>query len=81
MTSLVIWRRSAGIAHSRELRELDRRRQQLDGQRAALEADIRQASSRSRLGPLAEQQFNMHVPFDSQFIILPRPARGAPRAH
>ncbi|GAC1515381.1 MAG: hypothetical protein NVS1B4_05590 [Gemmatimonadaceae bacterium] len=80
MTSLVIWRRSAGIARSRELRDLDRRRQQLDGERAALEADIRKASSRARLGPIAEQRLNMHVPSDSQYIILPRPSARAPRA-
>jgi hypothetical protein len=39
-----------------------------------LDADFRDASSRARLGPIAEQRLRMNVPADSQVIILPRPS-------
>jgi cell division protein FtsL len=70
----VIWRRSFGIAQSRELRELDKQRLELEAQKARLEGEIRELSSRARLAPIAEQRLNMHVPNDSQVIILPRPS-------
>lgn len=69
----VIWRRSFGIAQSRELRELDRRRLELEAQRARLQGEIRDLSSRAKLAPIAEQRLDMHVPDDSQVVILPRP--------
>ncbi|HWE40948.1 MAG TPA: hypothetical protein VG432_00460 [Gemmatimonadaceae bacterium] len=71
----VIWRRSYGIARSRELAELDKRRVQLEARRAQLESEIRDLSSRARLAPIVEQRLQMHVPTDSQVIILPRPPR------
>ena len=70
----VIWRRSFGIAQSRELRELDKQRLELEAQRARLQGEIRDLSSRGKLAPIAEQRLNMHVPNDSQVIILPRPS-------
>jgi cell division protein FtsL len=70
----VIWRRSFGIAQSRELRELDKQRLELEAQKARLQGEIRDLSSRAKLAPIAEQRLNMHVPNDSQVIILPRPS-------
>ena len=73
----VILRRSYGITQARELRDLDRRRSQLVAERAQLESDIRDVSSRVRLGPVVEQRLNMHVPPDSQVVILPLPTPSA----
>ena len=73
----VIWRRSLGIAQRIELRTLDRERMQLEAQKVKLENDIREASSRARLAPIAEQRLDMHVPNDSQVVILPRPTTPA----
>ena len=73
----VILRRSYGITEARAMRELDRQRDQLLAERAQLESDIRDLSSRARLAPVAEQRLHMHVPHDSQVVILPRPARRA----
>lgn len=73
----VIWRRSFGIAQSRELRDLDRQRLELEARKARLQGEIRELSSRARLAPIAEQRLNMHVPNASQVIYLPRPS--APR--
>lgn len=80
VTTGVIWRRSHGIDQARDLRRLEARRAELLGQRARLETEIRDASSRARLAPIAEQRLRMHVPNDSQVILLPRPttSHGSP---
>jgi cell division protein FtsL len=69
----VIARRTYGIDQARALRELDRRRQALEAERVKLDGEIRDASSRARLAPIAEQRLNMHVPSPDQVIMLPRP--------
>jgi cell division protein FtsL len=68
----VIARRTFGISQSRSLRTLERQRDAVDAARVKLEAEIRDASSRARLVPLAEQRLHMYVPPDSQVIILRR---------
>lgn len=73
----VIWRRSYGIAQARAIRQLGTRRTQLEAEKATLEAAVRDAASRVRLGPIVESRLDMHVPSDSQVIILPRPAASA----
>lgn len=73
----VIWRRTAGIAQSRDLRALEQRRMQLESERAQLESDVRELSSRSVLAPEVERRLDMHVPNDSQVVILQR-SRSAP---
>jgi cell division protein FtsL len=73
VTTAVIWRRSVGIAHARELRVLDARRVQLESERAALQGAIRQAASRARIGAVAEERLGMRIPADTQVIILSRP--------
>lgn len=75
VTTGVIWRRSFGIARARELRELDRWRVELEARRARLESDVRDAMSRARLAPVAEQRLGLRVPSDSQVVILQRPRR------
>jgi cell division protein FtsL len=69
----VIWRRSYGIAQARSIRQLSAQRSQLEAEKASLEAAVRDAASRVRLGPLVERRLDMKVPSDSQVIILPRP--------
>ncbi len=71
----VIWRRSYGYKESRVVRSLEDERDQLVARKAKLESEIREASSRSRLAPIAEQRLQMRVPPDSQVIILPRSDR------
>lgn len=75
----VIARRTYGIDQARTLRELDRRRQALEAERVKLDGEIREASSRARLAPIAEQRLNMHVPSPDQVIMLPPPAAAKPR--
>ncbi len=66
----VIYRRSEGMSRARELDGLQERRLQLEGQRAALQGDVRAASSRVRLAPIAERKLGMHIAADSQYVIL-----------
>ena len=74
----VILRRSYGIAAARELQALDARRAALVAERLRLEGEVRAAASRATLQPIAEQRLQMHVPSDSQVIILPRVANERP---
>jgi hypothetical protein len=68
----VIGRRTAGVEQARELRSLRDRRAQLEARKAQLESDIRRASSRSVLLPIVERRLDMHVPNDTQVVILTR---------
>ena len=68
----VILRRSFGIAAARELQQLDARRAALVAERMRLEGEVRAAASRATLQPIAEQRLQMHVPADSQVVIVPR---------
>ena len=76
----VIARRTYGIDQARSMRDLDRRRQALEAERVKLDGEIRDASSRARLAPIAEQRLNMHVPSPEQVIMLSPVAASAPRA-
>ena len=70
----VILRRSYGNRASREFIVLESQRAAMVAQRLRLEGEIRAASSRARLQPVAEQRLHMQVPADSQVIIVPRAA-------
>ena len=70
---VVILRRTYGIAAARDLQKLDAARAALVAERLRLEGEIRAAASRATLQPIAEQRLQMHVPADSQVIILSRP--------
>ena len=71
----VIWRRTAGVEQARELRTLRDQRAQLEARKAQLEGDIRRISSRSSLVPIVERRLDMHVPNDTQVVILTRAPR------
>lgn len=71
----VIWRRTTGISQAADLRALEQQVVQLEAQQARLESEIREASSRSTLAPIAERRLGMRVPSDTQVVILPRSPR------
>lgn len=80
ITTGVIMRRVYGTARSRDLKELESSRVQLEARRAQLESEVRDLSSRAALAPVVERRLQMHVPTDSQVVIVPRPKRErAPR--
>jgi cell division protein FtsL len=67
----IVWRRTIGIDQSAHLALLDSKLNTLESERARLEAEIRQASSRQQLGTAVETRFGMHIPTDNQVVILP----------
>jgi hypothetical protein len=69
----IVWRRTIGIGQSERLAVLDAKRMELEGERAGLESEIRDASARQTLGTSVEQHLGMHIPTDKQVVILPRP--------
>lgn len=73
VATAVIWRRGYAVAKAEDLRSLTRRRNQLRAERASLERRIGELTDRSTLAALAEQRLDMHVPADSQVIVLPAP--------
>jgi len=76
----VIARRALGVRQQTEIRKLRLRRDSLQAERIRLEGVIREASSRARLQPIAEQRLNMHIPTPEQQIILQRGDSAAPRS-
>lgn len=68
----IVWRRTIGIGESERLAALDGKRVELEGERARLESEIRDASSRQTLGASVEHRLGMHIPTDKQVVILPR---------
>ena len=74
----VISRRVYGVRQQSDIRKLRQRRDSLAAERVRLESVIRDASSRVRLQPIAEQRLHMHIPTPEQQVWLPRAARGTP---
>ena len=64
-------RQSSGFGAARRLGELREARMALEARRAELERQIRVASSRQVLVPLAERTLDLHQPSDSEFTLLP----------
>jgi cell division protein FtsL len=76
IASGVVLRRTYGIRAARELQAMETRRSSLIAERRRLESEIRIASSRARLQPIAEQRLQMHVPTEAQVVYLTRGTRG-----
>lgn len=71
----VIFRRVLGAKQQTDIRKLNEKRNALEAERVRLESEIRDASGRARLQPIAEQRLNMHIPAADQQVILPKPGR------
>ena len=67
-------RQSSGFRTARRLGELREERAALEARRGELERQIRVASSRQVLVPLAKRRLGLHEPSDSEFTLLPLPA-------
>lgn len=71
----VIWRRAEGHKQAQDLHVLEDKRTQLEAQRAQLESDLRDLTSRAKLAPVAEGKLHMHIPNDTELVILRRTPR------
>ena len=68
----VITRRTYGIRQQQEIERLKNRLDGLSAERETLESQIQIASSRARLGAIAEQRLKLTVATGSQLVFLPR---------
>ena len=75
--SVVVLRRTYGIAGARELQAMETKRSGLVAERRRLESEIRIESSRAHLQPIAEQRLQMHVPTEKQVVYLTRDSGAA----
>jgi cell division protein FtsL len=75
--SVVVLRRTYGIAGARELQAMETKRSGLIAERRRLESEIRIASGRAHLQPIAEQRLQMHVPTENQVVYLTRDSGAA----
>ncbi|HEX4574823.1 MAG TPA: hypothetical protein VH158_06805 [Gemmatimonadales bacterium] len=75
-TWVVYARQTAAIRAARELGDLRTRHANLEGQTADLERRIRAAQSRAVLVPRAQARLGLHLPSDSEIILLPAPGNG-----
>jgi membrane protein implicated in regulation of membrane protease activity len=71
----IVWRRTIGISEAERVAALDARRVELEGERARLESEIRDATAIGTLGATVEQRLGMHIPTDKQVVILQRTRR------
>ena len=71
----IVWRRTIGISESERLAALDAKRVTLEGERARLDREIRDASAIGTLGAAVEHRLGMHIPTDKQVVILQRTRR------
>ena len=78
VAAAVIARRSYGHSEGRELTSLQRRKASLESERVRLQQQIRDASSRTVIVPLAERRLGMHLPTESQMIMLRAAPIGTP---
>lgn len=70
VASLVVWRRSVGVATARDMRRLSDRQRALVSEKTTLDRDIRSAMSRSRVIGEAERRLGLHVATDAQTRML-----------
>ena len=74
VSAAVVARRSYGHREGIELTALQRRKSDLQSERVRVDQEIREASSRARLLPVAER-LGMHMPSEVQIVVLERPKR------
>ena len=70
VSAAVIARRSYGHREGVAVTALQRRKASLESERVRLGQQIRDASSRSVIVPLAERRLGMHLPSESQIVML-----------
>ena len=72
ISAAVVTRRSYGHREGVGITALQRRQSDLVSERVRLAQLIREASSLSRIRPIAEQRLGMHTPPETQIVILTR---------
>ena len=72
--SLTVWRQTRGVALQREIRALESDRAIAESERMALATRIQALQSRARIVQVARDRLGMHLPADSQVVLVAVPA-------
>lgn len=78
VSAAVIARRSFGHREGLALTALQRKKSTLESERVRLGQQIRDGSSRSVIVPIAERKLGMHLPSESQIVMLRGSETGTP---
>ncbi len=70
VTSLVIWRRSVGVATAKAMQQATSVKRALESEKETLGRDLREARSRRRVVAEAERRLGFHVASDSQTRVI-----------
>ena len=70
VTGMIQGRQAFALPTAGRVRALQEERSALEGEEAALQKNIRIATSRRVLGDRAEQELGLHFPADSEFVNL-----------
>lgn len=76
--STVVWRQSRGAALQREVRALEAERAVAESERLRLSTRIQGLQTRARIVQVARDRLGMHLPADSEVVLVPLPAEEEP---
>jgi cell division protein FtsL len=71
--ALVVGRQTRGVALQREIRGLESDRAVAETERLALQTRIQSLQSRARVVRAARERLGMHLPADSEVVLVPLP--------
>ncbi len=75
--AVVVGRQTTGVALQREIRELEGERAVSEAARLELETRIQSLQSRARVVRVARERLGMHLPADSEVVLVPLPREEA----
>jgi cell division protein FtsL len=71
--AVVVGRQTTGVALQREIRELEGERAVAEAARLELQTRIQSLQSRARVVRVARERLGMHLPADSEVVLVPLP--------
>jgi cell division protein FtsL len=75
--AVVVGRQTKGVALHREIRELEGERAVAEAARLELQTRIQSLQSRARVVRVARERLRMHLPADSEVVLVPLPRETA----
>lgn len=75
--AVVVGRQTRGVALQREIRELEGERAVAEAARLELQTRIQSLQSRARVVRVARERLDMHLPADSEVVLVPLPREAA----
>ncbi|MDB4949232.1 MAG: Cell division protein FtsL [Gemmatimonadetes bacterium] len=72
--SAVVWRQTRAAERQRELKKLEADVAVAEGEKAELLNRIQALQSRARITRVARERLGLHLPSDSEIVLLPLPA-------